>query len=485
MSTTPPISSPWSRSAWTPRRRGQPAADPRPLHQHDTTTLQLTGRITETGAISIGVAACGWASFPRLWRACPTPSPFLHFDEPAGAAPFANDAGLGDATCGGSACPTAGADGAWGTALSFGGEYYSADDYLFADGVGPPSAARRRFRSGPGPMPVTTPATAHCWLSTPPQAACATRLCTIATPSSTWMANGGSAVGPPTEERWAYVMVTIDTDGHRRGLPRWRAEGYFHHPVPAQPDGRFSIGQEWDGDTPSQFFSGQIDEVAIYSRALSATEAYGVYADATLSASGQGVASAAWSYNLPDTLTVSPSSTCGHLQPVRQRRPPPGIGRSGRARSSTRPRPVKLTVAEKEETYDVAGLHPFIVKTTYTCLARDFNLVAASEAHPSYDFDCPCDTLAPVSTVITDTFYHEVSPWYGRSSATRPASTSASPRAPCRARPPRTSCRPVTPTVAVPTRWPPWTGPAVIPVVYSVVLTPDHQAILTQPAVRN
>ena len=90
---------------------------------------------------------------------------------------------------------------------------------------------------------------------------------------------------------------------------------------------------------------------------------------------------------------------------------------------------MKLTVAEKRRPTTLPGL-TFIVKTTYTCLAHDFNLVAASEAHPSYDFDCPCDTLAPVSTVITDTFYMRSPPGTRQSSATRTASTSTSPRAP-------------------------------------------------------
>lgn len=35
---------------------------------------------------------------------------------------------------------------------------------------------------------------------------------------------------------------------------------------------RFSIGQEWDGDTASDFFAGQIDEVQLYNRALSSSE---------------------------------------------------------------------------------------------------------------------------------------------------------------------------------------------------------------------
>ena len=35
---------------------------------------------------------------------------------------------------------------------------------------------------------------------------------------------------------------------------------------------RFSLGQEWDGNTPSNFFNGSIDEVRIYDRVLSAEQ---------------------------------------------------------------------------------------------------------------------------------------------------------------------------------------------------------------------
>lgn len=37
-------------------------------------------------------------------------------------------------------------------------------------------------------------------------------------------------------------------------------------------NGQFSIGQEWDAGTPSQFFAGKLDEIRIWNRALSQTE---------------------------------------------------------------------------------------------------------------------------------------------------------------------------------------------------------------------
>lgn len=40
---------------------------------------------------------------------------------------------------------------------------------------------------------------------------------------------------------------------------------------------RFSIGQEWDGDTPSQFFPGSIDDVRVYTKKLTLSEVKNLY----------------------------------------------------------------------------------------------------------------------------------------------------------------------------------------------------------------
>jgi hypothetical protein len=65
-------------------------------------------------------------------------------------------------------------------------------------------------------------------------------------------------------------------------------------------------------------------------------------------------------------------------------------------------------------------------ETYYECWAQDFNLyerISEEDGVPAeYDFQCPCEDLAPTDTTYERVFYDEVSPWYRNviSDTTRP-----------------------------------------------------------------
>jgi hypothetical protein len=71
---------------------------------------------------------------------------------------------------------------------------------------------------------------------------------------------------------WHFVFVTIDASNNGKLYVDGNLEATFTTSVRPPTNGRFSIGQEWDGNTPSDFFKGIIDEVRVYNRALSAEE---------------------------------------------------------------------------------------------------------------------------------------------------------------------------------------------------------------------
>ncbi|MCD6285452.1 MAG: hypothetical protein J7M39_06020, partial [Anaerolineae bacterium] len=172
--------------------------------------------------------------------------------------------------------------------------------------------------------------------------------------------------------------------------------------VRPDPNGRFSIGQEWDDEHTSEFFRGEIDEVTVYNRALTAEEVTAFYGDATLSKSGDGVIEADWQLKVPTSLEglyvvgLHPSDVFSNT--------PGSDWEVWNGEIDTRAPRVE-TIVEEETSY-------LSIKTTYTCRARDFNLVNTSEEHPEDNFSCPCQTLPPAATVYTSTYYHEVSPWY-------------------------------------------------------------------------
>ncbi len=108
---------------------------------------------------------------------------------------------------------------------------------------------------------------------------------------------------------WYYVMLTIDVDDrvvlYVDGMPQLE----LTTSVRPAPDGRFSIGQEWDGNTPTNFFKGALDNVRVDPRALMSTEigmlAAGGWRPAQIVTTGPDTAD--WSYTVPAGLE-------GHFQ---------------------------------------------------------------------------------------------------------------------------------------------------------------------------
>jgi subtilisin-like proprotein convertase family protein len=451
---------------------------PGPYSTTITSTVQLTGQITETGAISIGVAGLRVGILPAAMASLADAVAVFHFDEPAGATRFANDIGTGDATCSGSACPSAGGPGTWGAAVAFSGDFNTSDDYLTADGITAAFSGTAGLSFGGWVYPDYNPGNRAFLAFNTADGGLRNQ---IVHDDYTLKYMDGEVEVPIGHawDRWAYVMVTIDADGKGAAYLDGELKAEFTTSIRPDPEGRFSIGQEWDGDTPSQFFNGHVDEVFIFSRALSPAEVRSVYADAGLDASGQGVLSTGWRYIVPGgldglyQLNLRPYDVFGNS--ARRTDWPAWTGEIDTAAPA-----VALTIAEKSETTDAGGLNVFNTWTTYTCWARDFNLVATSATHPEYDFQCPCDTVAPLSTVISDTFYHQVSPWYAEvfSDTTRLYERTATCRVPglatdnfmqaCDA---YGHCASQVADVDQ--------AFEVIPAAYTVVLTPTHQAILT------
>jgi len=81
-------------------------------------------------------------------------------------------------------------------------------------------------------------------------------------------------VGSYPLNQWYHIVVTIDSSYYVKYYVNGALVAEFQSGSSAMPGSgdRFSIGQEWDTDTPSEFFTGIVDEVAIYDRLLSEYE---------------------------------------------------------------------------------------------------------------------------------------------------------------------------------------------------------------------
>jgi hypothetical protein len=82
---------------------------------------------------------------------------------------------------------------------------------------------------------------------------------------------GYSTVTGP-EGVWHFVAIVIDAGGNGTALQDGVAEETFTTSRTLTAGSRFSLGQEWDGTTPSDFYTGKIDEVTVYSVARTQTQ---------------------------------------------------------------------------------------------------------------------------------------------------------------------------------------------------------------------
>ncbi len=368
-----------------------------------TTTLQLTGQITETGVISIGVSGVRLGFIPAAMESLSNTLGIFHLDEPGGATQFENITSLGDATCEGAACPEAGQPGMWGNAVKFDG-----NDYLSADDIPANITDTHGFAFGAWVYPTSPFGTILAF-----EEADGTDRNKIRTSGGFVYedSNGSVFVIGGAEDQWNHIVVSIDADGNGTVYLDGQPVQTFETDVRPDPDGRFTIGYDHGGDG-NDYFRGLIDEVVAYDRSLPASEVYALYAEADLAASGQGVIQSTWAYTIPATLdglyqiNLLPRDLFTNTAPRSE-------WWAWTGEIDTRGPEVDLEIVEESEKIGSAGnAEIYNATTTYTCWARDFNLILSSNKDSSLNFDCPCQTVAPVSTAITNTFYHEVSPWY-------------------------------------------------------------------------
>ena len=69
---------------------------------------------------------------------------------------------------------------------------------------------------------------------------------------------------------WHFIVITIDSSNNGKLYVNSNIEGTFTTSVRPPTNGRFSMGQEWDANTPTDFFQGLIDEVRVSKIARSA-----------------------------------------------------------------------------------------------------------------------------------------------------------------------------------------------------------------------
>jgi subtilisin-like proprotein convertase family protein/type II secretory pathway pseudopilin PulG len=377
-----------------------------------TTTLQIGGQITETGDIQIGIRNLEIGFTPAAMASYSNTLAIFHFNEVAGATEFENVAGQGNAICSGSTCPTAAQPGIWGTSLLINANSSSSENYLTADAVSTAYTDSLGLSFGAWVYPNYNSQNSRILAFDTANGADRNQIIH----NEYWLKYGDGSqtiIIAHTSEKWIFVMVTIDTTGNGTIYLNGAPIDNFTTTVRPDPDGFFTIGAQknTDGDY-DDFFRGNIDEAMVYNRVLAPSEVMGLYAEAELSAAGQGVLTADWTHTVSDTfdglyqIDIFPGDIYSNTAPRSE-------WWAWTGEIDTRGPRVDLQIEEKSEQIGSAGnAKTYNVTTDYTCWAQDFNLVLYSEQDPSLNFDCPCVTVAPLSTVITNTFYHEVSPWY-------------------------------------------------------------------------
>jgi len=375
---------------------------PGPVTTTITSTLTLTGLVTETGTANTGVSAVEIGFLPGARADIDGLVTELHLDEASLPAPFfRNEAGSPTLVpCEGNTCPTAGAEGQWGYAADFDGD----NDRLIVDGVG------ARLTSGALSFGawVYPDGGGGVLLNFQPGGASGGGTLRIGWDGSRFYYSDGT---PSVYSdwinagQWYHVAVTTEEDGHGTLYVDGVSAATFETTVRPASDDDLCIGHLWmAASVAGHHFDGRIDEVFVYDRALGAEGIRDQYADTAPDSSGPGVLNTTWRYTLPDTLDgIYQINLRGVDVYDNQSRPSDWNTRWSGIIDTQAPR-ASMTVHE-ETSY-------LGVRTTYTCWARDFNLIWTSEAHPEYDFDCPCQELAPQATVYTPTYFHEVSPWY-------------------------------------------------------------------------
>ncbi len=75
-----------------------------------------------------------------------------------------------------------------------------------------------------------------------------------------------------SKNRWYFLTVTINSNGNGLLYLNGKSVASFNTTVRPENGGKFSIGQEWDGATATDFFNGAIDDVRVYNSVLSSAQ---------------------------------------------------------------------------------------------------------------------------------------------------------------------------------------------------------------------
>ena len=75
-----------------------------------------------------------------------------------------------------------------------------------------------------------------------------------------------------SKNRWYFLTVTINSNGNGLLYLNGKSVASFNTVVRPENGGKFSIGQEWDGATATDFFNGAIDDVRVYNSVLSSAQ---------------------------------------------------------------------------------------------------------------------------------------------------------------------------------------------------------------------
>ncbi|MGD2146812.1 MAG: proprotein convertase P-domain-containing protein [Anaerolineae bacterium] len=379
---------------------------PSPYTDTITSTLTFSGLVTETGVISTGIAKAQIGFLPGAQAALSGMVTQLHLNELPGAALFHNRADPSNpATCQGGSCPESGVEGVWGHGVSFD----DWNDILVVNDVG------QRLISGALSF--------GAWVYPEDYGALVMFNDQVNEYSTRVQIGIGYSFDGPRFNyldheahqvaaehiaefgRWYHVMAVIDEDGNGTLYVDGKVEATFETTVRPESTDHLFVG---DG------LEGQIDEVVVYDGPFTAAEVYAGYADTTLADSGEGVLDTSWSYTGPEGLDGMYQINLYAEDVISNGSRPPDWNTGWRGTIDTRGPRVAVTVEETEMTDQ--GIPSFNTETIYTCWAQDFNLYVRTteddDTPAAYDFQCPCQRIAPHATVYSATFYHEVSPWY-------------------------------------------------------------------------
>ncbi|MBM3134650.1 MAG: LamG domain-containing protein, partial [Chloroflexi bacterium] len=381
-----------------------------------TTTVTLSGVITDPGSVAAGLSRLQMAFVPgEQVDVVSGTIVLLHFDEPTGAQRFEDSSGQGHhGACSGTSCPTAGVSGKVDQALRFDG----ANDYVEV--------------SPSGTLDPGHELTLAAWVKLVNPANTQKIVGKTTTHDGYLLGVGNNqlfpeiwdsagtrynlATGSVPANTWTHLAVTWQTGGQMIGYINGTEVGRLA--ASAKPIGTNTLPLRvgvapWN---PAAFgVNGLLDEVTVYDRALAAWEVQALYqagslawADTTLAASGPGITTTTWSQAVPQGLEGIYQIDLRGTDVLHNRNEQRLTWNAWRGQVDTLAPRAAITV-----TFTGTGS---TAQTGYTCWAQDFNLYERTDPHDptpaGYDFQCPCFAKAPNSTTITRTTYDQVSPWY-------------------------------------------------------------------------